>query len=102
LSGRKDGGRRTLESAEWTLLAEAAMRDGDWLDWSVGEIMAEWPQTIRVFIDRGLHCVGCPISPFHSLAEAAAEHGQGFEGLEAAVAAVIASARADRAAAHRQ
>jgi len=78
------------------------MRDGDWLDWSVGEIMAEWPQTIRVFLDSGLHCVGCPISPFHSLAEAAAEHGQKFESLEAAVAAVIATARADRVADHRR
>ncbi len=40
----------------------------------VAEIMARWPGTIRVFIALDMHCVGCPISIFHTLAEAAAEH----------------------------
>lgn len=45
------------------------------IDMSLSEIMARWPPTIRVFIDRRMHCVGCPIAPFHTVAEAAAEHG---------------------------
>ncbi len=45
------------------------------LDLSVAEIMAQWPATVAVFINRHMHCVGCPISGFHTLAEAAAEHG---------------------------
>jgi hybrid cluster-associated redox disulfide protein len=45
------------------------------LDLSVAEIMTRWPATVAVFINRHMHCVGCPISAFHTLAEAAAEHG---------------------------
>ena len=40
-------------------------------------------RTIRVFIDRRMHCVGCPIAPFHTVVEAAAEHGQDLTDLAA-------------------
>ena len=43
-------------------------------DLSVKEIMDRWPQTASAFIARRMHCVGCPIGPFHTLADAAAEH----------------------------
>ncbi|MDD9978974.1 MAG: DUF1858 domain-containing protein [Boseongicola sp.] len=33
----------------------------------VGKIMNEWPNTISVFIDFKMLCVGCPFAPFHSL-----------------------------------
>ena len=45
------------------------------LDRSVSDLMSNHPDTIRVFIARGMHCVGCPISPFHTLPDAAGEHG---------------------------
>ena len=60
------------------------------IDLSVGEIMTRWPATIGVFIDLELHCIGCPISPFHTLVEAAEEHGLAVETLTAAVAGEIA------------
>lgn len=44
-------------------------------DMNLSEIMTRWPPTIRVFIDRRMHCVGCPIAPFHTVADAADEHG---------------------------
>jgi hybrid cluster-associated redox disulfide protein len=40
----------------------------------VDEAMKQWPETIRVFLDYGFHCVGCPIGCFHSVAEACQEH----------------------------
>lgn len=51
------------------------MQPNQIVDMSVSEIMARWPPTIRVFIDRHMHCVGCPIAPFHTILEAAEEHG---------------------------
>jgi len=36
--------------------------------------MARWPATIGVFVERRMHCVGCPIGQFHTVVEAAAEH----------------------------
>jgi hybrid cluster-associated redox disulfide protein len=41
----------------------------------VDEVMRHWPQTIRVFLDFRFGCVGCPIACFHSVADAALEHG---------------------------
>ena len=43
-------------------------------DMTMDAIMREWPDTIRVVLDHGLLCVGCPIAPFHSPADAAKEH----------------------------
>jgi hybrid cluster-associated redox disulfide protein len=43
-------------------------------DLSVDEIMRRWPATIKVVISNGMLCVGCPIGPFHTVAEASAAH----------------------------
>ena len=43
-------------------------------DMTMDVIMREWPATIRVILDRGLLCVGCPVASFHTLSEAAREH----------------------------
>lgn len=60
-------------------------------DLSVAEIMSEWPATIRVFLSRRMHCVGCPISPFHTLVDAAREHELSVDDLIEAVRAAIDS-----------
>ena len=44
-------------------------------DMTMDAIMREWPATIRVILDHGLLCVGCPIALFHTVADAAREHG---------------------------
>jgi hybrid cluster-associated redox disulfide protein len=41
----------------------------------VDEVMRQWPQTIRVFLDFRFGCVGCPIACFHTVADASLEHG---------------------------
>ncbi len=50
-----------------------SMRD-ELLDMSVDDIMRRWPDTIRVFLNLHLLCVGCPIGAFHTLIDAAKEH----------------------------
>ncbi len=56
----------------------------------VGQIMNRWPETIAVFLDLGMHCIGCPVGGFHTLREAAFEHGLSLPALERAVATAIA------------
>jgi hybrid cluster-associated redox disulfide protein len=68
-------------------------------DLSVKEIMDRWPGTASAFIARRMHCVGCPIGPFHTMAEAAAEHRLDTDALQAAVENQI---RADQASGHRR
>jgi hybrid cluster-associated redox disulfide protein len=59
-------------------------------DLTVATIITRWPRTIRVFLDLGMSCVGCPIGGFHTLAEAAEMHGLSCEDLESDLDRVIA------------
>lgn len=44
-------------------------------DMKIEEIVAKFPQTIGVFFQYGLGCVGCHAASFESLAEGALMHG---------------------------
>ncbi len=76
------------------------MQPTDLIDLSLAEIMSRWPATIRVFLDRRMRCVGCPIAPFHTLVDAAEEHKLLLAGLVADVEQ--ARARDSRAADRRR
>lgn len=43
-------------------------------DCLVNDIAERHPQTITVFIRHGLQCVGCYISPHHTIADSAREY----------------------------
>lgn len=68
-------------------------------DLSVKEIMDRWPETIGAFISRRMHCVGCPIGSFHTLADAAGEHKLDSDALLEAIQIVV---RADPERGRRQ
>jgi len=57
-------------------------------DMSMDDIMRRWPMTIRVVLDHGLLCVGCPIASFHSVDDAVREHGIDGERFRADLRAV--------------
>lgn len=63
---------------------------------AVIDIMLGWPETVRVFIDWQMKCVGCPIAAFHTLADAAAEHGYVLADVETAMQEAIARDEAHR------
>lgn len=44
-------------------------------DHTVAEVLANWPQAIRVFLDHNMACVGCAMSSFDTVAEAVANYG---------------------------
>jgi len=41
---------------------------------TIGEVIKKYAKTIFVFIDYGLHCVGCSVSGGESVEEAAKAH----------------------------
>ncbi len=43
-------------------------------DLPLADLMTEWPQTIHVFLRHRMLCVGCLISPFHTVTDACAEY----------------------------
>jgi hybrid cluster-associated redox disulfide protein len=40
----------------------------------VADVLAAGRETVRVFVDHRMGCVGCPFASFETLAEAAAAH----------------------------
>ena len=50
-------------------------------DCLVQEIVEHYPQTIVVFNQHGLQCVGCYISPLHTSADTAREYSLALEPL---------------------
>jgi hybrid cluster-associated redox disulfide protein len=47
----------------------------------VDDIVTRFPATARVFVDRRMHCVGCEVSRFETLAGAAGIYQQPIEPL---------------------
>ena len=41
----------------------------------IGDVVREHPETVPVFMKHGLHCIGCAVAAFESIAEGAAAHG---------------------------
>jgi hybrid cluster-associated redox disulfide protein len=62
--------------------------DLDHRDLTLAELFAQRPETARVFLDRRMACVGCPIAPFHSVADACAEYALAEGRFRAELAAV--------------
>jgi hybrid cluster-associated redox disulfide protein len=47
----------------------------------VQDIVSNHPQTIVVFGRKGMQCVGCYMSPFHTVADTAREYSMALEPL---------------------
>ncbi|KNG93643.1 DUF1858 domain-containing protein [Pseudaestuariivita atlantica] len=43
-------------------------------DMTLADLMTRWPETIAVFNARRMLCVGCLVSPFHSVVDACEEY----------------------------
>ena len=42
---------------------------------TIGEVLQKYPKSAFVFLDYGLHCVGCPMANPETIKEAANLHG---------------------------
>lgn len=45
------------------------------------DMIEQHPETVPVFVQQRLYCVGCVISPFHTVADTAREHGVELQAL---------------------
>ncbi len=62
---------------------------------TIEQLLTKQPRAARVLVDRGMHCVGCDIAPFETIAEACAIYGVPVEEF---MAALDRSAEAERVA----
>lgn len=55
-------------------------------EWTVGDIVAAYPQATEVMAEYGLHCFGCAVNQMESLAEGCLGHGFTDDDVQALVA----------------
>jgi hybrid cluster-associated redox disulfide protein len=55
--------------------------------------MDQWPETVAVFVRNRMHCPGCVMSRFMTLAEAAESHGVDASALLAELEAAALAGR---------
>ncbi len=48
---------------------------------TIGEVLLEDMRAASVFMEQGMHCIGCPISQRESIEEACAAHGADCDSL---------------------
>jgi hybrid cluster-associated redox disulfide protein len=41
----------------------------------IGDVVKSYPETVPVFMQHGLHCIGCAVAAFESIEEGATAHG---------------------------
>ena len=44
-------------------------------DMTIEEVVQKSPETIRVFMEHGLHCIGCAVARFENIEQGALAHG---------------------------
>lgn len=42
---------------------------------TIQEVVEKNPETIRVFLEHGLHCIGCAVARFENIEQGALAHG---------------------------
>ena len=60
----------------------------------VDDVMTGVPETIRVFLEFKMRCVGCPIACFHTVDDTCREHGVDRDRFLNALRAVVAEVMA--------
>jgi hybrid cluster-associated redox disulfide protein len=66
-------------------------------DLPIADLLRRWPETMSVFIARGMLCVGCMIGPYHTIDDACIEYGIDPERLLAELRDAIMAAAAPKA-----
>ena len=44
-------------------------------DMTIQEVVQRNPETIRVFLEHGLHCIGCAVARYENIEQGALAHG---------------------------
>jgi len=52
---------------------------------SIGDVVRQHPETVPVFLEHGLGCLGCALAHFENIAQGAKAHGIDLDALMAAL-----------------
>jgi len=52
---------------------------------TMGEIVNKYPETVEIIQSKGLHCIGCHVSPYETLEQGCTSHGWTEEMIDAMI-----------------
>lgn len=58
---------------------------------NIQEVVNKYPQTTQVFLNHGLHCLGCFVASYESIEQGASAHGMDIDCLVSDLNAVVSS-----------
>lgn len=58
-------------------------------DMSIGEVVEKYPETVPVFLQHGLGCLGCALARFENIQQGAVAHGIDIDALMKALNEVL-------------
>jgi len=67
-------------------------------DMRIAEVVGKYPDTLMVFLQYGLGCIGCQIARYETIEEGALVHGIDVEQLVADLNAAVEEAKAEEEA----
>ena len=88
--GKLAPGQRARRAGRVTIQLRMEKRMPIGFDDLVDDVMTGVPETIRVFLEFRMRCVGCPIACFHTVDDACREHGVDRDKFLNALRAVVA------------
>jgi hybrid cluster-associated redox disulfide protein len=50
-------------------------------DMKIGDVLKEYPESLKVFLSHGLMCVGCAVARFENIRQGATAHGINVDAL---------------------
>ncbi len=60
-------------------------------DMSIMDVVQKYPQTVKVFQDFGMGCIGCAAAHFENIGQGAAAHGMDIDALMTALNKAVAA-----------
>jgi len=55
-------------------------------DMTIGEVIEKYPDTAKVMMSKGLHCIGCHVATHESIEQGSKAHGLSDEDIDSMVA----------------
>lgn len=48
-------------------------------DMAIGDVISKYPETVEIFQEQGLHCVGCAVAAMETIEQASEAHGMNLQ-----------------------
>lgn len=67
--------KKTIKTSATKIKKSDSAKDKITKNMAIGEVVMKYPAAIAVFMNHGLHCIGCGVAQFETIEQGASAHG---------------------------